>query len=176
MNKSAYIAFAAATLLCFVLGVGGCISNDTTNDTAKFESLMSEGDAWTNARDYKKAFSAYNLAVKRLEAKNARAYYSRGNAYLALGMYQGAIADYDMCLRAAPRHGQCHYNRAEALYEMGSYEDAANSYAKAFGLMPDYTQALYNEGAALRKLGRKSEAEQLMNMARELDPSVRDKE
>ena len=55
-----------------------------------------------------KAISRWLIAIKRseLDPKNATAYDNRGNAYLAKGDYDHAMADYNEAIRSIQRmHG-----------------------------------------------------------------------
>ena len=65
-------------------------------------------------------------AVLAQDQRNVDAYLGRGNAYLDLGRYRKAVADYDRVLGLEPNHGEAEENRAKALklreidQEMGS--------------------------------------------------------
>ncbi len=65
-------------------------------------------------------------AVLEQDQRNVEAFLGRGNAYLDLGRYRKAVADYDRVLGLEPNHDEAEKNRAKALKlreideEMGS--------------------------------------------------------
>ena len=54
-------------------------------------------------RDYPRAIADFDVALQ-LNPHNAQAYYYRGNAYVALGKHEQALADYDNALAHQPTH------------------------------------------------------------------------
>ena len=65
-------------------------------------------------------------AVLEQDQRNVEAFLGRGNAYLDLGRYRKAVADYDRVLGLEPNHNEAEKNRDKALKlreideEMGS--------------------------------------------------------
>ena len=53
--------------------------------------------------------------VLEQDQRNVEAYLGRGNAYLDLGRYRKAIADYDHVLGLEPNHSEAEENRTKAL-------------------------------------------------------------
>ena len=56
--------------------------------------------------------------------KIAKAYYNRGNAYIAQGRYDQTILDYTKAIEINPRLGPAYHNRALAYYDKREYDKA----------------------------------------------------
>lgn len=76
-----------------------------------------------------------------------------GNACLAAGRTEDAIAAYRRALARRPDYVEAHYNLAAALRDWGQPEAAAASLRTALRLRPDFAAAHNSLGAALQELG-----------------------
>ena len=61
----------------------------------------------------------------------AKAYYNRGLAKVALGDYNGAIADFDRALALDPDHAEAYKSRGVAYDSLGDKEMARRDFLKA---------------------------------------------
>ncbi len=71
-------------------------------------------------------------------------YYNRGNAYLAKGKYDQAIADYNKTAKLNPTYYMCYDNRGNAYTRKKQYDQAIADYKKAIKLNPKYGSPYYN--------------------------------
>ena len=70
-------------------------------------------------------------------------YYNRGNAKVALGRHEEAIADYDQAIRHQPAIGaETYYNRGAAKSALRRYEEAIADYDEAIRINPQYADSL----------------------------------
>ena len=90
-----------------------------------------------------------NRAIE-LEPEDAKAYYSRGNAYEEKGDYDQAIADYDKTIELDPEHVTAYNNRGATYhYNKGEVDRAIQDYDKAINLEPSCSALVYiNRGYA----------------------------
>jgi protein O-GlcNAc transferase len=95
---------------------------------------------------------------------------NRGNALLALGRGEEALAAYDSALAVKPDYADAVYNRGQPLMDAMRFEEALASYTKAIALRPDCAKALNGKGIALQKLGRVAEALASYNAALAITP------
>ncbi len=79
---------------------------------------------------YEEAINDYNKVIE-LNPKDAIAYYTRGNAKLALGRHQEAIMDYDKAIELNPQFAIAYYTRGDAKSDLGRHEEAITDYDKA---------------------------------------------
>ena len=88
----------------------------------------------------------------------AEAHSSLGNAFLALGRPDEAVASYLSALKTNPNYAEAHTNLGLALMDLGKREEAEASYLKALAIKPEFAQAHFNLGNVLLDLGRTDEA------------------
>jgi tetratricopeptide (TPR) repeat protein len=65
------------------------------------------------------AIADYDQVI-RLNPKDAQAYYSRGNAYVALQDYPQAIENYDQSIRLNAQYAPAYYNRGNVHAALGN--------------------------------------------------------
>ena len=63
--------------------------------------------------DFEKDVARFDAMIKS-NPKDADAFLGRGNAYLGLGRYRKAMADFDIVLDLSPGNGEATENRAKA--------------------------------------------------------------
>ena len=83
----------------------------------------------------------------------AEAHSSLGNAFLALGRPDEAVASYLSALKTNPNYAEAHTNLGLALMDLGKREEAEASYLKALAIKPDCAATHSNLGAAFKELG-----------------------
>lgn len=93
-----------------------------------------------------------------LEPNAAIAWAHRGNARIALGDFDGALAAFDRALAVAPAYMEVHFNRAKLLRDLGRLEEALAGYDQCISLAPGFVDAVMNRGNVLGTLGRYAEA------------------
>lgn len=81
----------------------------------------------------------------------AIAYNNRGNAYVAEGKYNLAIADYDNALAMNPRYAKAYNNRGVALEKQGNLNLAIANFDAAIALDSKYAHAFVNRGDVYAK-------------------------
>ncbi len=89
---------------------------------------------------------------------DADALMNGGNALLAAGQTQDAVAAYRAALALRPDHASTLYNLGNALLALDDATAADACYAAALALAPDHVGAHNNRGNALRRLGRVADA------------------
>jgi tetratricopeptide (TPR) repeat protein len=105
-----------------------------------------------------------------VRGKMANGHAELGKKYHELGMFDEAIAEYDMALRLCPNFPDIHNRRAMSCREIGRFADAQSSLLKALELKPNYIQAYVNLGILHEKMGNQTEAIKSWERALELDP------
>ncbi len=78
-----------------------------------------------------------------------QAHYHLGNALLAAGRHQDAIASYAAALALQPEHIDALNNQGNALRSLGRYDAAITCYRPALAVRPDFAVAHYNLGRTL---------------------------
>ncbi|MDD2923302.1 MAG: tetratricopeptide repeat protein, partial [Anaerolineales bacterium] len=82
----------------------------------------------------------------------------RGYAYIELGEYDKAIADYTEVIRIDPKAAYAYSQRAVAYRDLGEYDKSVANYTEAIRLDPEYAYAYSGRGFAYYKLGEDEKA------------------
>jgi lipoprotein NlpI len=96
-------------------------------DPTDFRAPFVAGSAYTALRDNLAAVKAYTAVVER-NPKLAEANDRRGDAFLKLGLFKEAVADFDVYLAANPKDAADHWRRGIALYYAGRYDDGRKQF------------------------------------------------
>ena len=97
------------------------------------------GLAYRDKRQFDQAIADFSEAI-RLDPKNARAHYQRGNIHADLGeSHDLAIADYDIAIRLDPRFVFAYTARGLMHEAKGDIARAAADYRAALSLDPSLT-------------------------------------
>ncbi len=134
-------------------------------------AYRSRAEIRRRAGEFDQAILDANEAI-RLDASNAPAFDTRGNAFLGNGRYDSAIEDYNEAVRLDPNFAQAFSDRGVAFYLKGQNERAIEDYDEAIRLDGEKAQFYANRGAALGKLGQNDKALADETKAIVLDPSV----
>lgn len=100
---------------------------------------------------------AYDAVVRSLK-KNALPYIARGNAYLASGQPEEALANYDRALMLKRDLPAVAVLKGEALSMLGRFREAVRSFDIALSAQPDDAEALGGRAIAWLGLGLLDEA------------------
>ncbi|MGD0765775.1 MAG: tetratricopeptide repeat protein [Dehalococcoidia bacterium] len=115
------------------------------------------GNAYWEAREYKKALEAYGRALE-LKPNYPAALTNRGAILGIMGRYQDAATDLSLALELDPCDRHALNNRGHVLTRMKRYDDALKDYNLALELEPDLHLAFYNRATAHSLAGRFEEA------------------
>ena len=100
---------------------------------------------------------AYNAVLRSLK-KNALPYLARGNAFLASGRPEKALADYDRALKLKPKLLDVGALRGEALLMLGQYRRALQTFDGALVVRANDFEALGGRAITRLALGQIGEA------------------
>ena len=95
---------------------------------------------------------AYDSVLRSLK-KNTLPYLARGNAYLAAGRPEKALADYDRALRLKPKLPEITALKGEALGMLGRYGEAVQAFDAALAAMPNDAEMLNGRAIVHMALG-----------------------
>ena len=91
--------------------------------------------------------SAIDSFTKSLDLNpTSLAYSDRGSAYINVGEYDDAIADYDRAIALDPNYAAAYNNRGVARAHKGDYDSAIADYDRTIALDPNYAAAYDNRG------------------------------
>jgi tetratricopeptide (TPR) repeat protein len=173
---------AAITEIRLLRGISWFYKGEPQVALAEFEDASSSGigdarpDFWKGvvlaSQDrYRDAITAYSNSL-RLANDYPIARNNRGLAYLAIGEYDFAIADFNEVIRHIPNGASAYYKRAIALALRGDLRQAITSYDEAIRLDPEYAAAYYNRGLLHRRLRNTQQANADLAKARQLNPQI----
>jgi lipoprotein NlpI len=95
---------------------------------------------------------------KQKPKAHAAAYFNRGNASLAKGEHDKAIADFDEALKLDPKNASAYNNRGNTRNEKGEAEAALADFDAAIKLNARYASAYFNRGNVLAGKGDNARA------------------
>ncbi len=183
-RKSIIIAMIVAITISTFFSAG-CDSGLTHTDTvfmgyAGVKKHMILGDACLSRGDRKCAEEHYSKIVlmcsRGLESPPcyAETYLSRGDAYVRLGKYEQAMADYDKGIRINSFNERAgfglgkalhttyyalpYYNRALLHHRLGEYAKAISDYSEVLKRKPKFSIGYYNRAIAFEILGLEKDA------------------
>jgi carboxyl-terminal processing protease len=97
---------------------------------------------------------------------------NRGNAYLAKGDYDHAIADYDQAIKLDRRYTFAYHNRGLAYHFKKDYDRAIADYGEAIRLNQRYAEAFNDRGLAYQAKGNLDQAIVDYEHALQLNPKL----
>ena len=100
----------------------------------------------------------------------ARIYFSRGNAYLNLGVYDRALADFDAATKSNPAASGPFNSRGVAFLRQKQFDRAITEFNQAVRLNPNDPIPFSNRGDAYREKGRLDSALQDYDTAIVINP------
>jgi Flp pilus assembly protein TadD len=99
-------------------------------------------------------------------------YNNLGNALLAKGEVEEAIANYLKALKIKPNYPEAHNNLGSALGQQGKLNEAETEFREAIRLSPDFAEPHSNLGSVLLQQGNVAEAEKEYREAVRLNPGL----
>ena len=118
------------------------IRNGALTTNIDFVVYYVAGVSQSNQENYLKSITHFNKAIK-LDTKNVKAYYNRGNAYRYLQKYTEAIADYNKVIELDTNDATAYYNRGDAYADQEKYSQAIADFSKAIELEPKFAFIYY---------------------------------
>jgi tetratricopeptide (TPR) repeat protein len=106
--------------------------------------------------------------------RDAEAYNNRGNAYLAKGDFDRAIADYTKAIEIDPKDADAYNNRSYAYHAKGDFDRAIADYTKVIEIDPRAAAAYGNRGDVYEAKGDFERAAADFTKAIEIDPKYAD--
>ena len=97
--------------------------------------------------------------------------YERGNAFMAQGRSDEAVAAFARAVQLAPSFVEAHNNLGAALNASGRLDEALAAYSHAIRLAPSMAEAHYNLGNVLAVLERLDESRSALSRAIQLKPT-----
>lgn len=84
---------------------------------------------------FREAIEAYSIGLS-YDPFRCLLYRHRGHAYVNIGLYHQAAADFETGLRIDPKNWDCWYHLGLSYHLMGSYERALKAYESCYALAP----------------------------------------
>jgi tetratricopeptide (TPR) repeat protein len=136
-------------------------------------SLMRLGHCWCDfgqrPEDFGTAAAIFTGCILK-RPDHAHAYRCRGNAYLSLGRYEEAVADYSRAIELDPRHARDLSNRGKLYRDLGQLDKSLDDVSRAIELDPKYVRAWINRALIYLDLGQRDKAVADLSRAIEVDP------
>lgn len=121
------------------------------------EQQITESKKLMADRKFKEAIALLNKVVEA-HSQSAKAFNTRGVAYLELREYANADLDFEQAMKLDPTNYQPYFNRATSKGEQGRWDDALADINKAVQLQPDTSENYSKRGIILAATGRLQDA------------------
>lgn len=108
------------------------------------EEYCEEGLSYIESKNYQKAISSYNEAIKT-DKTNAKAFFGRGKSKTFLGKLDEALQDYNISIKLNPSYVAAYHNRAIIkLFTEETFRGAEEDLRQAIKIEPDYCLAYFS--------------------------------
>ncbi len=147
------IRFSIAMAITLVAAAG----HVRADARAEFERAMRAIDAG----EFDKAVTHFSLILRSGELGDAGlavVHQNRGHSFIALGLFDGALGDFNRALTLKPGYAEAHYGRGMALAGKRRNEAALRDFDAAIALKPEFASAHGERGQVLLRLGRHDDA------------------
>ncbi|WP_192823127.1 tetratricopeptide repeat protein [Rufibacter sp. LB8] len=153
-NAQAFAERAAAKLeLGDAFGAIKDYNNAVEIAPSNTEFLQARGNAFVMVEAFKEALTDFNTAL--LNSTSLELIYDRAVAKFHLDDYEGALADLNQVLAAAPSHSKALFNRAVVKLDMQQTEGAIADLTTFLASNPNHEQALFTLELAKTQLAKK---------------------
>jgi hypothetical protein len=105
-----------------------------------------------------------------MQPNYAEAYYNRGNTLFDVGRFEGAVADYDKAIEAAPQYADAITKRGVTLHALSRFEDAIAAFDRVLKMRPDDAETLSNRSISLWSSGDFTQALKSADLALAINP------
>lgn len=156
----------AAVLALLIVG----ISMTTMGGRGGPVELLEQASATLSAGQYTEASDAYSRILASWGGV-ASAHVGRGRARLALGDFEGGLADLVQAVELEPGAPTSAEELADVLFVRGRFQEASEYYHRAVDAGSESPDARYRLAASLVQLDRSDEALDPLRAAIEVDPS-----
>lgn len=127
-------------------------------DPARADAYFNLGRVAYGEKDYDKAITAYQTALKTASGNYPEALLNLGLTYSARNDYAAALAAYEAALKARRQYPEAWYNIGMVYLRQKNNELAENAFNNAVKLRPDYEQAWFNLGVVHGNYNRDKES------------------
>jgi tetratricopeptide (TPR) repeat protein len=107
---------------------------------------------------WRDSFSLWTSLIEKGTEKLPMAYVNRGAAFQKKGLFEKAVADYEMAVDLDPSDYRAYISLGSVLEQMGQFGRAKEAVERAIALNPSSHEAYRNRGLLLEKMGRFDEA------------------
>lgn len=153
------------------LAMAGC----KAHDPAAARQQLDLGLQKAGEHDWAAALKHFDRAVK-LDSTLSIAWANHGTALLNLGQPEQALKSYERAKRFNPQDPYIYCSMCSANIARHKPEEAIKAAEGALAVDSTYAPAMANKANALRMLGRTQEADSLLQKARKLFPTFRQRD
>jgi tetratricopeptide (TPR) repeat protein len=158
--------------------LGALILGEEREKTTRWR-VTTEGPSGDDAADFAKMLGQFKEKVsEHLAVDDVAAHYDLGTAYMEMGLFDEAISEFQMALRASPGHLATHEVMGRCWMEMNKPEMAVRGLRRALEVAPGIEDELigiyYLMGRAQESLGNTGEAAEFYEKVFSLDINFED--
>ena len=128
------------------------------------------GDVYSELNNGSKAAENYNKSLE-LDKKHIKSVLHKGQLYKRSTNYEGAIAEFDSCLRMDPNFAPAYREKAETYFAMKKIDNAVENYRLYLEISKFNTRARLRGAAFLLEAERFKEAQDELNKITKADSS-----
>lgn len=139
-------------------------------DKSRADAYFNLGRIAYGEKDYDKAISAYQAALKTTPGSYPEALLNLGLAYSAKNDYVSALATYEAARSAKKEYPEAWYNIGMVYLHRKDYPRAEQAFGNAVRQRPDYEQAWFNLGVVYGNVNRDPEAIEAYHKALSIRP------
>jgi len=158
--------------------LGSMILGDEAEKTTRWQ-VAADAPSGDEQADFAKMLSQFKEKVsEHVDADDVSAHHDLGTAYMEMGLYQEAISEFQMALRASPNHLPTHEVMGRCWMEHGQPDMAARALQRAldvdFQVEDELIGIYYLMGRVQEQLGNSAEAVEFYEKVFSLDINFQD--
>jgi tetratricopeptide (TPR) repeat protein len=158
--------------------LGAMILGDDDGETTRW-TVPAEAPSGDEEADFAKMLGQFKEKVsEHVAADDVGAHHDLGTAYMEMGLFEEAIGEFQMALRASPNHLPTHEVMGRCWMEMGKPEMAVRTLARAltveFEIEDELIGIYYLMGRAQEEQGNTAEAREFYDKVFSLDINFED--